>query len=357
MDENTRENLNRLKSEAPKYKGLDMTDKDVHAFRVNNLLYGEVDSKVGAFERYICAAERQERKKVDIRTQDIGYSIPPSVFRGTRDIIAGTDADGGFLVDDNTVPMAFAEYLYTKSVVIPRSTQLMDMKGTLSIGQETDKFSVVWGSEVSTATESQPTFGEVNLSPKELKVTTPVSNFLLMQSDPSAENLTRMCMMAAFAEAFDNKILYGNGTTEPSGLNKLDRIDTTPFAGRVQYNGDASLYRDILTPVCETIGKANAADMLTWLLGWGFHSKACQTYALLENRELLFIPYEVSTSVADTDAWLGNWEYLVTAMWGGVDIVIDKTSLLHQSLCRVVGHYRVDSAALHEDAFALVTEA
>ena len=131
MDENTRENLNRLKSEAPKYKGLDMTDKDVQAFRVNNLIYGDADSKVGAFERYICAAEREERKKVDSKTQDVGYSIPPAVFRGTRDIIAGTDADGGFLVDDNTVPMAFAEYLYTKSVVIPRSTQLMDMKGTL----------------------------------------------------------------------------------------------------------------------------------------------------------------------------------------------------------------------------------
>lgn len=357
MDLQTRKEIDQLRAKKPFYTGLAMTEQDIQEFRINDLIAGEFDSKRGGFERYICKSERQEREKAKIKALPYGYTIPPAVFRGSRNIIAGTDADGGYLIDDNTVPMAFAEYLYTNSVVIPRTTQLMDMKGTLSVGQETGKTTVVWGSETSTATESQSTFGVVNLSPKELKVLTAVSKFLMMQSDPSAENLTRMCMMASFAEAFDNKLLYGLSTAEVTGLNQLDRIDTTPFAGRISLVSDAAIERSALTPALSKIGKANASGNLTWLAGWVFYEKACEVYGLIENGMMFGIPIEASSSVADNDAWLGNWQYLVTAIWGGVDIMIDTTSLAHQSLCRIVGHYRVDSAVLHDDAFVQVTEA
>ena len=349
--------IDKLRAEIPVYQGLLLEEKDIRAFRVTELVAGEYDKKRGGYERYICEAERAERQKHKIRTSETGYTIPPAVFRGNRNIIFGTDADGGYLVDDNTVPMAFAHYLYTKSVVIPRSTMLMDMKGTLSIGQETGKTSVVWGNEVSTATESQSAFGVVNLSPKELKVLTKVSKFLMMQSDPSAENLTRMCMMASFAEAFDNKILYGTGSSEVTGLNQLDRIDTDPHDGRISLVADAALARSDLTPALSKIGKANASGNLDWLTGWDFYAKACELYGLVEDGKIFGIPVEASRSVADDDAWLGNWEYLVTAVWGGIDIQIDTTSLLHKQICRIVGHYRVDSGALHEDAFVQVTEA
>lgn len=355
MDQANRAALTQLRNDAPRYTGLEMEDADIAAFSLNNLIAGEFDKKRGAFERKMCQYEREKREEANIPVQPGGYTIPPAVFRGKRNIIVDTDADGGYLVDDNTVPVAFAEYLYTQSVVLPRATMLTDMKGTLSIGQETGKTTVVWGNEVSVATESQSTFGSIDLSPKELKVTTIVSKFLMQQSDPSAENLTRMCMMAAFAEAFDTKILYGTGGSEVSGLNQLDRIAGSTHPGKIEYDYDMPLYRETLTPACETIGKANAAEMLTWLLGWEFHSKACERYALLKDKMMLDIPVVPSSSVSAKDAWLGNWQYVVAAMWGGMDIRIDKTSLLPSQQLRIVGHYRVDSGALHDDAFVLVT--
>ena len=358
MDQQARSALDQIRDKAPRYTGLDLTEKDIAAFRINNLLRGESDKRYGAFERKLCQLERVEREKQNIRVSETGYTIPPAVFRGTRNIIVGTDAAGGYLVDDNTVPVAFAEYLYAKSVVLPRATVLEDMKGALSVGIETGKMQVVWGAEVSEASESQSTFGNLALSPKELKIATHVSKFLMQQSDPSAENLTRMCMMAAFAEAFDTKILYGTGTNnEPAGLDQLPRIKNSPNTGRISLASDANVNRKKLTPALPLVGKANATGtgQLAWLIGWDLTERIQQTYGYIQDGKMFDIEAVSSSAVADQEAWLGNWDYLVAAIWGGVDIVIDRTSRMHKSQVRIIGHYRVDSGALHDDAFVQVT--
>ena len=209
---------------------------------------------------------------------------------------------------------------------------------------------------IAGGSESQAAFGAVPMRPHELKVTTIISKFLAMQSDPSIENVVRQLMMGAFAEAFDNQILYGSGENDRiSGLVNLSRIKNAPFLAKFTYNPYGTIYRDQLTPACKAIGNANAADMLTWLVGWGFYAQACNTYGLLENGKMLGIDIVPSSSVADQDAWLGNWGLLWCAMWGAMDIFIDPFSRKANSEIRIIGNYRVDAAAPHDDAYAQVT--
>ena len=80
-------------------------------------------------------------------------------------------------------------------------------------------------------------------------------------------------------------------------------------------------------------------------------------YGIFEDQRLVGIS-EMGTSIVNaTEAWLGNWKYLVAAIWGGMDISVDTTSLAHQGQVRVVGHYRVDAGALHDTAFVQIKPA
>ena len=336
-----------------KYRGLQLEKKDIKAFRVNNLIRGAYDEKIGGFEREICKAERQYREQDGNRANHDGYTLPACLFRA---IEAGTDADGGFLVDEDNAPRAFADYLYAESVILPRATVLENLQGPVNVGVATGAVRVAWGGEAATVANSDPAFGRRPLSPKELSVATPVSKFLIQQSDPSAENVVRMSMMDAFAQEFDNKILYGTGTSsQMSGLNQLDRIkNETTHPGRIDYV-DNRLNRSTFTAALNVVGKSNAkqSDMI-YLLGWDLYTAARSSNNIFRDELLIGIPAMGTSIVTDTDGWLGNFKYLVCGIWGGMDISVDDTSLAAQGQVRVVGHYRVDAAPLHENAFAQI---
>ena len=469
MDQETRSRICQIRSEIPAYSGLSLEAADISAFRVTELIQGVSDENRGVFERELCELERAERQKANLPVPEGYLPIPPDVFRGVRSgnravIVAGTDTQGGHLVSQQNAPEAFATYLYAKSVIIPRSMHLMDLKDNISISTISGKPTVVWGNEAAegytdsltntafsnvttktaldalsdaafaiitvaskkylafknlsaadqtkmrrvrvgdriTATASDnsrtytaqviydpintyiqvqdsaantdltnsteysisltgtavsdPTLSSVLLNPHEVKCTTILSKYLAMQSDPSAENVVRELMMGAFAEEFDNQIFYGSGANDRiSGLVELSRIKTAPNPAKFTYDALGYLYRDQFTPACRVIGKANAADMLTWLVGWDFYALACDTYGLVENGKMLGIDIEPSSSVAPYDAWLGNWELTWCAMWGAMDIFVDPYSLKANSQIRIVGNHRVDAGFPHDDAYAQVT--
>lgn len=335
----------KLKSKLPEYRGVDLEQKDIDAFRVSNLLSAYNDD---SFESEICELEKTERAAAKMPVFEGLYSIPPCVMRG---IMTQTPADGGYLISSENAP-SFAHHLYAQSVILPRATVLMDLSSNISVVRETGEIKAVWGGEAAAVTRTSTQLSSVGLSPKELNCETVISAHLARQSDPSAESMVRQSMMRSFAESFDRAILYGAGQNfEPSGLVELDRIKNDPHPGVVEYDAEVPPYRDQLSEACQAIGRTNAADMLTWLTGWRFHTLASQRYALIENQRILDIDVVPSSAVAEPDAWLGNWQYLVAAIWGGMDIGVDRNSLLDSGQIRVVGHYRVDAAPMYPDAF------
>ena len=60
-------------------------------------------------------------------------------------------------------------------------------------------------------------------------------------------------------------------------------------------------------------------------------------------------------SVANADqAFVANWDMLLVAMWGGLDIVVDQYTKLGENLIRIVGHYLVDCGFAYDDAFVMM---
>jgi HK97 family phage major capsid protein len=90
-------------------------------------------------------------------------------------------------------------------------------------------------------------FSQITMSPKSLGAFTDVSRLLMIQSDPSVEQIVRDDLLNAIAQKVEDVAIEGGGTNEPSGI-----IDTTGIGSvAIGTNGGAIAWDDIVNLVKE----------------------------------------------------------------------------------------------------------
>ena len=286
-----------------RFEGTDVEKKDKDAFRITNLIAGKIDDfkgKVGGREKEICDDEAKRREKAGMEVR--GLAIPGSIV-GTasewrarqaqiadmkqRTVISGTDASGGYLVDSELRPENFIDVLYGEFAVSRASTMLMDVKGDISIPKQDGRVTATWKTEIASATESNPTFDAITLSPKELRVMSKFSRTFAIQSSLDAENLARRNIMRGLGEVLDSALVYGDGTSNAiSGVTTINEIGSTTSTERtqvIQYTKANVAYSDVLSAI-ELLGTANIpmGAGLEWMASWKFWKDAKQA-AMLTN--------------------------------------------------------------------------
>ena len=377
--------------EEARYEGLDVDEKDVKAFRITELIAGQMEGnsdKFGGFEREICEAEAGKRMEAGIKTE--GFAIPGSIVsqsaryhqqRALARIIehseiqkrttltAGTDATAGHLIDTELRAEALIEWLYGEFAVSRAATWLMDAKGNIAIPKQNGRTVATWGAETDAATESNPTFELLQLSPKELKVITPFTKTFSIQSSVDAENLVRQGIMNGLGEALDTALLYGTGGSQIKGVTQIAEIKKASSPKqKISYSKNDGVTYDNCLNAIEKIGNANAAGPgLEWITSWAFWKQTKKTAMLTngsipiwhEDRIADFMASRTSQvkqgtvgTVSNADhAFVANWVHLLVAMWGGMDLVVDPFTLADRGMIRVVGFYRVDCNFAHDEAF------
>ncbi len=368
--------------------------KDKDKFRITELMVGKLEGfegKRGGFEKEICDEEATRRRSAGMEVH--GLAVPGSIV-GTasewrarqaeklhlqqRAVIAGTDASGGYLVDSELRPENFIDVLYGEFAVSRASTMLMDVKGDISIPKQDGRVTATWKGEIAAADESNPTFENITLSPKELRVLSRFSRTFAIQSSLDAENLARRNIMRGLGEVLDDALIYGSGASNQiGGVGTINAIGSTTASERTQlinYTKANLAYSDTLSAI-ENMGN-NKIPMgmgMEWIASWKFWKDAKQV-AMLTNGSIP-IWYEdmicdfpasatsqikqgtqhafgTTTDLVNADhAFVANWTYLLVAMWGGLDLVIDPYTNLDTSQIRVVGFYRVDCGFAYDEAF------
>ena len=239
------------------------------------------------------------------------------------------DATAGHLVDSELRPENLIEWLYGEFAVSRAATWLMNAKGNIAIPKQNGRTVATWGAETDPASESNPTFELIQLSPKELKVLTPFTKTFAIQSSVDAENMVRRDVMRGLGESLDTALLYGTGTNEQiSGVSQIGEIKKASNPKqKISYNKTNGLtYENCLNAV-EKIGTANAAGPgMEWITSWAFWRQAKSTAMLTngsvpiwyENMVCDFMATQTSQvkqgtvgTVANADhGWIGNWMHL-----------------------------------------------
>ena len=258
------------------------------------------------------------------------------------DIVAGTDANGGYNVPEDKKALDVA---IRNASVLDRigCVWFSDAVGDISIPKYSGS-NVAWKGEIAEAADGAGTFSETLLTPKRLTAYVDISKTFLAQDSNDAEAILIADLAAAVAEKLDQTVFGADsGTTErPEGLFYASGHTVT---GETAISG---ITYDSVLGLEEKVEEHNGTDFV-----FVAHPKV--KYALKgtqmasglqmvwDRNEIDGYKAVVSNSVANKGVICFDPRDLVVASWRGIDITVDTVSRAIYNEVRLVVNYNVDA--------------
>ena len=300
-----------------------------------------------------------EREVSDVIADRVGQSnggfyVPTDSAWGRRDLTAGTNNQGGFLVGTDHDGASFIEALYAAMVTTQLGARTMEnLQGNVSIPKLATGTSTYWVAEAAAPTEGQPVFANVSLTPKNLASYVQISRNLAVQSDPSVEAVVQDDITRAIAVAVDAAALAGSGSSnQPTGILSTTGIGSVSFssAGAPTFAEIVSIETAISTD--NAMGQ-NMAFVTTPALAGTLKTTTKDSGSgrfVSENGEIMGYPVLPTSSMSANTILLGDFSQLMIAQFGALEVITERsasTGLLTLGL-----HLMVDIGVRHAESFA-----
>ena len=320
----------------------------VRAIRAQAFPQDAAMQREAAFEREVSEATAA-RMGVD---RD-GFHIPHDVLK--RDLTAGLASGGGDMVFTDARPGSFIELLRNRLALSTLGvTTLTGLNGPVAIPKQLSGATGYWLAEKGAGTESSPTVGQVNLTPKTLGAYTEYSRRLLLQSSIDVETMVRNELVTVMALEIDRAALYGTGSTsQPQGLKNVTGINTVDFAA------NAPTYAEIIE-MLNQIAADNAdigtmAFLTTSTRYGGFltteRASSTAAFILQNDGPITGLPVIRSNQVASDGVWLGVESAMLIGMWGAITLQVHPYALDTSGGVRVTAFQDVDVAVRYPECF------
>lgn len=359
---------------------LGMEDKEVREYSIVRALHAAASgdwSKAGL--------EREASQAIaGVRGTPKGFYVPLDVQRSTvemkRDLSVGTSTAGGHLVGTDHLGASFIEILRNAMMVRRMGARILSgLNGNVAIPKQTGAGTHTWiSTEGGAATETNQTFGQVTLAPKTLGAFTEMTRQLLLQSDPSVEQIVRQDLAMVLALAIDLAAINGSGASgQPEGV--LQTTGIGDVAGGT--NGLAPTWANIVNIWKEvaidnadfgatgfmvnatTVGKLATTEKASGTAQFivpdlpgpdGMTSIAGQR-AGVSNQ----VPSNLTKgSGTDLSAIVyGNWADLLIGEWGTLDLLVDPYTSSASGTVRVSAFQSVDTAVRRAESFSAMQDA
>ena len=289
-----------------------------------------------------------------------------------RDLTAGTATAGGNLVGTDHMGDRFIDALRAKSIIFDLgATRMSGLQGDVQIPALDSKTSTYWLAENAALTEGSPTVRQVTMSPKTVGAYVDLSRKLMLQSSPSADQMFRDDMVSQIATAIDTVAINGGGSNEPTGILQTSGIGSVALGT----NGAAPTWASLVNLVREVeIDHADrgslafittpegAAKLRNTVKVSGTDSKM-----LLDDKaELLGYPIITSSLVPNnltkgtgsslSGMIFGNFQDLLVAEWGSLDVLFDPYTGSSTGAMRVTVFMDVDVAVRHAESFSAIVD-
>ncbi len=246
--------------------------------------------------------------------------------------------------------------------------------GNVAIPSQSAGAATFWVTEGNAVTESEATFGQVTMSPKTVGMFTDYTRRTLLQATPAIEALVRADLAAGIAVEIDRAAIAGSGASgQPRGIINTAGIGSV--AGGT--NGAAPTYGNMVA-LEEAVSIANA-DMgnLSYLTNarmraqlrltqqfastngvpvWGGDNRVMGYPAAVTNNVPSNLTKGTSSGVCSAIIF-GNFADLMVGMWGGLDLILDTSTLATSGGRRLVALQDVDVAVRRAVSFAAMLDA
>ena len=299
--------------------------------------------------------EREVSQTIAQREGDTtGFYIPMNAPWGQRDLTAGTNNQGGFLVPTDHRAGDFVEALRANMVVGQAgATYLTGLTGNVAIPTIATGTAVGWVAEGAAPTEGQPVFGQISLTPKNLVGYVEMTRNLMLQSSPAVESVVQQDITNALAVGMDAAALAGSGSSnQPTGILSTSGIGSVSFS-----SSGAPTFAEIVAIESEiTADNAATTDMVY------VTTPALNGYlktATKDSGSGRFISeggivngYEClhTSSVTANNVILGNFSDLIIAQFGAIEVLTQTAP--STGITTMALHMHTDIGVRHAQSFA-----
>lgn len=268
---------------------------------------------------------------------------------------------GGYMV--NVENMGFIEILRNRSVAMRMGARTISgLVGNVTFARQTGKASVTWqGGDGASVTASDQALGQLSMAPKTAIVITDVSEQLLRQSTPSAEQFVMADLAADIAiDGVDNVAINGAGGAQPIGIKNTSGITSGQDAA-------SATYAKILAFV-STAGGLNAirgnpgfatttagAARLMQVQRFSSTDSPLWEGNMLDG-ELVKFNAMSSEQLGSGNIIFGSWDELVIGDWGVLELATDTGGTrFNQAQVGIRALWMVDIMLRYPQAFVVGT--
>ena len=335
-----------------------LTKKEVREFSVMRAIRAMANpSDRQAQEEARFEMEVSEAAQRATGRQARGVMLPTEVLRSwTRDL--NTSDDSALIAQDFRGGDFIDVLRNASSVMAAGATILNGLQGSVAIPKKSAASSAGWiATEGAASAESEPTFGQVTMSPKVVGAHTQITRLMMQQSSLDIENLIRNDLAQGIALAIDNGALQGSGASgQPTGIKNTAGINApTAFAG-------------VNPTFAEVVAMETAVAEDNALLGNLAYILPASMYGALKTAlkdagsgQFVVGPdgqingYNaiVSNQVTAGDLFFGNFADCLVGLYGGLDIVVDPYSNSTSGTVNVTALQTADIAVRHAVSFAV----
>lgn len=242
------------------------------------------------------------------------------------------------------------------SVMQAGATMLTGLQGDVKIPKKTAASTAAFiATEGGASSESEPTFGQVTMSPKTLGAFTDITRLMMMQSSLDIENLVRNDLSTGIALAIDNGALQGSGSSgNPTGIKNTSGINNpTDFAAANPTFAEVVAMETAVAEDNALLG--NLAYILPASMAGALKTTAKDAGSgqfVLQGGEMNGYRAIISNQVTAGDLYFGNFADLLIGMYGGLDITVDPYTASTSGTVRIVALQTMDVAVRHAVSFA-----
>lgn len=346
-----------------------MNDKEIKQYSLTRAIASAVSNggRVGGYEGEI-SRELEQRYGKSPR----GFYVPTDIFK--RDILTSSPANGSNLVPTEHLASEFIDALRANVVVMGMGARMISgLKGDVAIPALNTKTAAAFVSENNAPTEGAPTFRQVTMSPKTLAAYVDISRKLMMQSDPSVDQIIRDDITRNFAVKIDEVAIEGGGANEPTGIlgtNGIGSVAMGTNGGAISYAKLVDLEREVAIDNALT---GRLAYLTNPKVVGAMRKTSRQTsgvegnFILNDTNTVLGYPVVSTTNVPSdltkgsssgvcSAVIFGNFNELLVAMWGGLDILVDPYSGSAAGTTRIAMFQDIDVAVRHAESFAAIKD-
>lgn len=295
-------------------------------------------------------------------------------------MVVGTPSAGGYLVGTDHLGGSFIDALYARMLVRRMGATILDgLVGNIDIPKLVTPATGTWSAEDSAPSEAGQVVGQLLLSPKSVRAWRAYSRRLLHQSSPSVDRMLERDLGVSLALAIDKAALHGaGGGTEPTGIAATVGIGSvsmgSPDGGAPTWPKVVELETAVATANADmgslgyltsakgrgklkTVEKASGTAKFLWddamdaaLAREGFGSM--NGYPAGATTQVSSTLTEGGSGATLSALFFANWQELVIAEWGVVDIIVDPFSGATAGNFRIVADMMADVGVRHAQSFA-----